>query len=401
MYKQILKNPIVLKLSFVQFLIYFGSWFSMVAIYTMVLNFKVPPVQNSLVATMFYLPAMLGVINGAVVDKFELKKFMSFVIAFELVFTSLFLSITSREQVYLLMFFIFLRTTCSFLFFTAQMSLFPTITKDDKQLQTVNELHSIIWSVTFALGMSLGGIVVKLIGVYHTIMIDIGLFAIALLIFLSIKLPKTKKQLHSIKKLIVDGFFYITRHKTLPFLILLHSSVALTSFDTIVNLLTDSYYKNIIAISLSIGFINGARAFGLMIGPFFLSKLVSKQNLYLLLFTQGAVIMIWSFFQKDFYASLFFIFFIGFFTTTLWSFTYTLIQKNTKKRYLGRVVAYNDMVFMFVTVMINFLSGYLYQKGISLGSWSFTLGVGFLIFGLVSYRKFSISYFYKSTNPLD
>ena len=382
MYKKLLKNQTILKLSIVQFLVYFGSWFSSVAIYTMVLKFQATPIENALIATMFYLPALLGFINGAIVDKFELKKFMLMILFFEMLFTSCFLMIKDYSQIYILMLIVFLRATCSFLFFASQMSLFPHITKDENELKGVNELHSIIWSVTFALGMSLGGVFVKLFGIYNTITIDIILFFISIIIFKTITLKPIKKEYQSLFKLIKDGFFYLKNHKTLLSLIFLHSSVALTSFDTIVNLLTDTYYKNIIAISLSIGFLNGIRALGLMIGPFIIGKYINKKNLHIFFSLQGAVIIAWSFFEKEFYISLIFMFFIGFLTTTLWSFTYTLIQTATDKNYLGRVVAYNDMIFMSVTISINFFSGYLFEKGIPMPFITAFLGVGFIFFAI-------------------
>ncbi len=388
MYRDILKNPIIIKLSIVQFLVYFGAWFSSVAIYTMVLNFGATPIENALVASSFYLPAILGVINGAVVDKFNLKTFMSFVLVFEMFFTTLFLTITDYSQIYILIGFIFLRALCSFLFFASQMSLFPLITKDDIELQKVNELHSIIWSFTFASGMSLGGLFVKFFGVYNTIKVDIFLFILAIAIFSTIKLKLKKKEHQTLKSLIVDGFIYLKNHKTLLSLIFLHSSIALTSFDTIVNLLTDNYYKSIIAISLSIGFLNGVRAVGLMIGPIFISKLINRDNLHIFLALQGIIIIVWSFFEKSFYLSLLFMFLIGFLTTTLWSYTFTLVQTNTKKDYLGRVVAYSDMIFMSVTVAINFLSGYLFEKNVGLEVITSSLGIGFLLFSIYYYRLF-------------
>ncbi len=357
----------------------------------MVLKFGATPTQNALIATMFYLPAILGFINGAVVDKFNLKIFMTIVLVFEMLFTTLFLTVTNYSQIYLLMGFVFLRAWCSFLFFASQMALFPLITKDEDELQKVNELHSVIWSFTFAAGMSLGGVFVKIFGIYNTVKIDILFFAIAISIFVSTKINLEKKESHSIKKLLVDGFFYLKNNKTLLSLIFLHSSVALTSFDTIVNLLTDSYYKNIIAISLSIGFLNGTRAFGLMSGPFFISKLVNKNNLHLLLAAEGVIIIIWSFFQKDFYISLLFMFLIGFLTTTLWSYTFTLIQTHTEKKYLGRVVSYSDMLFMSITVIINFLSGWLVDRGIGLEVVTSCLGIGFLLF-VIYYKRVVIHF---------
>ena len=168
---------------------------------------------------------------------------------------------------------------------------------------------------------------------------------------------------------------------------LLHSSVALTSFDTIINLLTDINYKNIIAIPLAIGFLNGTRAFALMIGPLFVSKYVNKLNLHIFLSLQGFIIIIWGFLEKDFYLSLAWMLALGFLTTTLWSYTYTMLQTKTKKEYLGRVVAYNDTIFMSVGIAVSYFSGYFYQIGFSLRSIIITLGVLFILFGYYYYKK--------------
>jgi len=205
MYLKLLKNPIFLKLAIIQLLVYFGSFFTSVAIYTLAINFKVSPTQNALIVIMFTLPGVFGVINGAIVDKYNLKNLMRIILIFELIFTSLFLTITSVEQLYLLMLFIFLRTLCSFLFFTSQMSLFPQITKNSKELKTINELHSIIWSTTFAIGMSLGGIFVKYFGIYNTIKLDILLFLVAIILFFSIDIKLKPKRNRKITHLIISG----------------------------------------------------------------------------------------------------------------------------------------------------------------------------------------------------
>ena len=387
MYLKLLKNPLFLKLSIVQLLVYFGSFFTSVAIYTLVLEFKVTPIQNALIVASFSIPGLFGVINGSLVDKFNLQSFMRICLIFEILFTSLFLTITSPSQIYLLMIFIIFRMSFAFLFFTSQMSLFPQIAKDENDLKTINELHSIIWSSTYAVGMSLGGIVVNYFGVYNTIKIDILLFIVAITLFFTLKFNLKQKRKRKLKHLIIGGFRYLMKNPLLFKLMILHSSVALTSFDTIINLLTDINYKNIIAIPLAIGFLNGTRAFSLMIGPLFVSKYINRSNLHLFLSLQGILIIIWSFLKENFYLSLIWMLALGFLTTTLWSYTYTLLQTKTKKEYLGRVVAYNDTVFMSVGIAVSYFSGYFYQKGFSLHSIITSLGVSFIIFGYYYYKK--------------
>ncbi len=382
MYLKILQKSIFLKLAIIQFLIYFGSFFTSVAIYTMIINFKVTPTQNAIIVATFSAPALLGFFTGSIVDKFNLIKFMKIILTLEIFFTSLLLTITSITDFYLLVIFIFFRMLCAFLFFTAQMSLFPLIAYDKEELKSLNELHSVIWSATFALGMSVGGIFVNSVGVYNTIKIDITLFIIAFFIFNTLHFhlkPKAKMKLFI---LIKDGFNYLKSNKKLLSLMIIHGSIALTSFDTIVNLLTQNYYKYIIAIPLSIGFINGFRAFALMIGPIFVSKYVNTKNLHLFLTMQALFIIIWALIQHNFYLSLAWMFVLGFLTTTLWSFTYTLIQTNCDKNYLGRVVAYNDTIFMTISIAVSFFSGYMYEKGISLKFITMILGLLFIFFAI-------------------
>ena len=387
MYLKLLKNPLFLKLSIVQLLVYFGSFFTSVAIYTLVLNFKATPIQTALIVASFSIPGLFGVINGSLVDKFNLQTFMRVCLIFEMFFTTLFLTITNPSQIYLLMIFIIFRMSMAFLFFTSQMSVFPQIAKDIDELKTLNELHSIIWSSTYAIGMSLGGLVVHYFGIYNTIKIDILLFIIAVTIFFSIKFNIKQKRKRKLSHLIVGGFRYLKKNSLLLKLMFLHSSVALTSFDTIINLLTDINYKNIIAIPLAIGFLNGTRAFALMIGPLIVSKYVNKDNLHLFLALQGGIIIIWNFLETNFYLSLVWMLALGLLSTTLWSYTYTMLQTKTKKEYLGRVVAYNDTVFMSVGISVSYLSGFFYQKGFSIQSIITSLGVLFILFGYYYYKK--------------
>ena len=380
MYRKILQNPLVFRLSLVQLFAYFGAWFSNVAIYTMILEFGVDAITNALVVSMYALPALLAPLSGAIVDKFQFKKFMLLMLLIELVMTLFYLTIVDISQVGLLMFFIFVRMTAASLFFQSEMSLLPQVV-DAEALKAVNELHSIIWSVTFALGMALGGFAVDRLGIKTTIMIDVGLFVVAIMIFASIKLEVHKESTQSISTLMKEGYRYIKGHRALLHLIMIHSVVALTSFDALVNLLTDVSYKYVIAIPFAIGWLNAMRALGLMVGPFLIGNRVNHTNLHLIFFLQGVMIVLWALVEKHFYMSLVMMFFIGFFTTTLWSYTYTLIQQHTESKYLGRVVAYNDMIFMMVSVMVTMCIGVAYEMGVSLRFITLMIGVGFVLGG--------------------
>ena len=91
--------------------------------------------------------------------------------------------------------------------------------------------------------------------------------------------------------------------------------------------------------------------------------------------------MAWGVLQYDFYLSFIGIFFCGLFTTSLWSYTYTLLQYETDEAFYGRVIAYNDMVFMGMCTLVSFMIGALFEWGAPL--WAITSGLGllFIFFG--------------------
>lgn len=386
MYSGIFQNPTIRLLSLVQLIAYFGAWFSNVAIYTLILQFGVSPIVNALVVAMYALPAIiLAPMSGAIVDKLPFKKFMLTLLGVELTMTLCYLLITDITDVWLLMLLIFIRMSAASLFFTAEMSLLPQVVKGE-DLKRANELHSIIWSVTFAMGMALGGLATDWVGPHRVFLIDAALFLVAMIIFSKIALEVVPKPHEKILSMIKDGFHYIRKHHIVLHLMLLHSAVALTSIDALVNLLTDFHYKYVIAIPLAIGWINGLRAVALMIGPFVIGKMINAQNLYKLLLLQGIAYIGWAFVQKDFYLSLVSMLFVGFFTTTLWSYTYTLIQEHTEQRFLGRIVAYNDMIFMTVSIITTLFIGTAFKIGLPLWAITVVIGFGFVAASIYAYR---------------
>jgi MFS family permease len=391
MYGKILKNPLILKLSIVQFIAYFGSWFSHVAIYTLIIRFELDPITGAFIVAMYSLPAIiLAPFSGAIVDKLPFKKFMIFLMSIELITTLMYLLITTPQDVYLLMLLIFIRMSAASLFFTTEMTLLPNILfKED--LQRANELHSIIWSVTFALGMALGGVAVDIFDIKTVFIIDALLFLIAIVTLLGVKIDIKKSISEDIFRLIKSGFIYLKDNRLLLKLILLHSIVGFITFDTLVNLLTDFHYKYIISVPLAIGWINAIRATALLIGPLLIGKLVNSKNLEYFLYLQGVFIILWAFIQDNFYLSLFGMFFVGFFTTTLWSYTYTLLQTNTQSQYLGRVIAYNDMFFMIICVSTTIFIGYMAKLGVALWIITMVLGSLFILSGLY-YKRFQSRY---------
>lgn len=374
------EHKIIRDLSLVQFIAYFGAWFSNVAIYTMLVDFGSTEFAISIVTAMHFLPAVLiAPFSGAIIDRVKIKPLMVSLLVTELIMTILFLTIDNKEQIWLLMILIFIRMSAASMFFSTEMSLLAKLL-NGKPLQMANEIHSIIWSFTYAVGMAISGFIVNSYGVKTAFIIDATIFAIALVVFIRIDfVVKASITTDKIFQLIKDGFIYIKNDKIMLHLIFLHSCVGLTSFDALITILAKNEYKYIISVPLAIGISNAARAVALMFGPMIISKYVTKENLHYLLIFQGIAIILWGLMQENFYISLIALFIVGLSTTTLWSFTYALLQDKCDEKYIGRVISYNDMFFMISCITTTLFIG-LMASLTSVDIITILLGVGFLAF---------------------
>ena len=377
-YLDTLKHPVIRRLSLIQFISYFGTWFSQVAIFSMIVSFGADEITIAVTATMAMLPAViLAPLIGLIIDKIEFKKLMSILLVVEISMTLGFIFINSLEYVWILMILIFIRSSAVSMLFSAEMALFPKLVSGE-MLKNTNEIHSVIWSLCYALGMAVGGLVTYYVGFDMAFAIDALLYTVAVLLLIGLKMSIERiTHTESNFEMLKSGFNYLKSQKKILHLILLHASIGLTSFDALITLLADFEYKSLIAVPLAIGWMNATRALGLMIGPFFISKIISKENLHYFFILQGLAIILWSQLEYNFYFALVGLFITGFFITTLWSYTYLLIQEETDSKYMGRVISYNDMFFMLSNVATALFIGYASKWGLSLEGITLTLGLGF------------------------
>jgi MFS family permease len=391
-YWDVLKHPIIARLTIIQFISYFGTWFSQVAIASMMLEYGASELAIAYIFMMLMLPAIvLAPISGWIIDKVSFKKLMGTLLLVEISMTLLFMTINSLDDINTLMLFIFMRSAAASILFAAEMALFPKILKGEI-LKKTNEIHSIVWSLCFAAGMALGGLVTYYFGYDITFLIDVTLYCIAFILLLGLQLSlEPIKHTESALKMMQSGFVYLKNHKKLMHLILLHASIGFTSFDTLVTLLADLHYKYIVAIPLAIGWINASRALALSIGPFLFSRFINTSNLHFFFFLQGLSIILWAFIQHDFIYALLGIILTGFLSTSLWSYTYYLLQQEIELKFLGRVIAYNDMVFMIFNIVVTLFVGYAAKMGMELKYITIIMGCGFIATALY-YKWFNKTY---------
>ncbi|MBD3807273.1 MAG: MFS transporter [Epsilonproteobacteria bacterium] len=378
-YSQIFKNQITRGLTTIQFLSYFGTVFSHVAIASLLVKLGAGADMIALVFIAILLPSLvLAPVNGYIIDRFEFKKLILALLVVEMSMTICFMFVDTLEYVWLLWSFLFIRSIAGTLIFTAEMSYLPKIISGDT-LKEANEVHSIIWSSTFAFGMALGGLSTYYFGYIGTFMIDFSFYVIAFFVMLKLPIEIIQNKAQSAWSATKEVFGYIKANPKIVHIMIFHSSVGLTVFDTIVTLLAKTEYKYIIAVPLAIGWINFSRALALMIGPFVFGKYVKMNNLWAVMIFQGITIVVWAYLQYDFHFSLIAMFFVGLFTTPIWSFTYYMLQQNTDEEFLGRVISYNDMVFMAVSVGMTYAIGKMASAGAALSHISMMIGAIFFL----------------------
>lgn len=384
-YGEIFKNPVTRGLTTIQFLSYFGTVFSHVAIASLLVKLGAGADMIAMIFIAILLPSLvLAPVNGYIIDRFEFKKLILILLIIEMSMTICFMFVDTLEYVWLLWSFLFIRSIAGTIIFTAEMSYLPKVISGE-MLKAANEVHSIIWSSTFAFGMALGGLSTYYFGYIGTFIIDFSFYVIAFFVMFKLPIVVIRNKAQSAWSATKEVFGYIRANPKTVHIMILHSSVGLTVFDTIVTLLAKNEYKYIIAVPLAIGWINFSRALALILGPLVFGKHIKMNNLWAVMIFQGITIIIWAYLQYDFTLSLVSMFFVGLFTTSIWSFTYYMLQQNTDEEFLGRVISYNDMVFMFVSVGMTYAIGKMANAGVALNYISMIIGA---IFFLVAFYAF-------------
>lgn len=373
-------------LCIVQTICYFGAWFSHTGIFTMLINLNAPIWAISICAAMAYIPCvLLAPFSGILVDKFSPKPMLVIMMIIETITIFMLIFINSIDMLWLLLIIIFIRMGVGGIYFQVEMSLLPKILKN-QNLKLANEIHSIIWACSYTFGMAGSGVYIYLFGVKSAFIFDFVLYIISFYFLNQLILPRVDKTI--IKPaftMFKNGIIYLKNNKLVIHLIILHSFVGITSYDALIALLADYKYCEIFSISLIIGFMNAARAFSLIIGPTLLSRFINNKTIVYIYFGQGFGIIAWAFLQFNFYLGFIGLLCAGFFTSTLWSYTYTLVQKNCAEQFYGRVIAYNDMAILLVSAIFSIFVGFMFKSSFSLEIITIIMGSMFFIGGFYYY----------------
>ena len=373
-------------LSTVQLMCYFGVWFSHTGIFTLLITLDAPVWALTLSAAMAFIPGVvIAPFSGILVDKFSPKPMLVIMMAVETVSVFMLVFINSLDYLWLLLLIIFIRNGVGGMYFQVEMSVLPKILNKES-LKLANEIHSIIWAVSYTAGMGLAGVYIHFFGIKSAFLLDGMLYIFSFFFLYFLNLQGLKPELiERPLKMLKNGLIYLKENRLIVHLIFLHAFVGITAYDALIALLADYKYANLLSASLIIGLLNASRSVSLMFAPALLSKFINKNTLVHVYIGQGLGIIIWALSLQNFYLALVGIVFAGFCTSSLWSYTYTLLQQNCQKEFYGRVIAYNDMVFLGFSALISFAIGLLFELGLSVEMITAFMGSLFFV-GAIYYR---------------
>ncbi|CUU76386.1 putative integral membrane protein [Campylobacter hyointestinalis subsp. hyointestinalis] len=367
-------------LTSIQMICYFGMWFSHTGIFTLLIDLKAPVWALTLAAAMAFIPnVFLAPINGIIIDKFNPKPMMIFLMFIETVSVLMLVFIDDLSLLWLLFVLIFVRMGVGVTYFQTEMSLLPNLLSK-KNLKLANEIHSIIWAASYTAGMGIAGVFIHCFGVKEAFLFDFALYIFGIFLLTKLNIPnivKTKTQKAFL--MMKEGLKYIKNNPLIVHLILLHSFVGITAYDNLIALMASYQYKEILSASLIIGFMNMTRALSLVVGPIMLSKFINTKTLFWLFIGEFLGIGLWAILQFNYYLGLIGLIAAGFCTSSLWSFTFTMLQNSCDKKFYGRVIAYKDMVYFIISAFVSLAIGAAYELGISLMAITFNMGSAFLI----------------------
>ena len=371
---------------------YFGVWFSHTGIFTLLITLDAPVWALTLSAAMAFIPGVvIAPFSGILVDKFSPKPMLFIMMAVETVSVFMLVFINSLDYLWLLLLIIFVRNGVGGMYFQVEMSVLPKILSKES-LKLANEIHSIIWAVSYTAGMGLAGVYIHFFGIKSAFLLDGMLYIFSFFFLYFLNLQGLKPELiERPLKMLKNGLIYLKENRLIVHLIFLHAFVGITAYDALIALLADYKYANLLSASLIIGLLNASRSLSLMFAPALLSKFINKDTLVYVYIGQGLGIIIWALSLQNFYLALVGIVFAGFCTSSLWSYTYTLLQQNCQKEFYGRVIAYNDMVFLGFSALISFAIGLLFELGLSVEMIAAFMGSLFFI-GAIYYRIVFKSY---------
>lgn len=213
----------------------FGDWFTLIASAALVASLtQSGTAVGGLFVVRMLAPFVVSPIAGVMADQYNRKHLLIATDIFRAIVVLCFLLVHGIDLLWLLYVLTALKLGISGFFFPARNAILPSLV-EKTSLGAATALSSVTWSVMFAFGTAIGGIVAGHFGVYMAFIIDAFSYIISALFISRIQynqpldIDKPAKGFSAVFGQYIDGLAYLRKNVDIFVLVLHKAAVALTS----------------------------------------------------------------------------------------------------------------------------------------------------------------------------
>lgn len=345
-----------------------------------------------------YLPDLLLIFFGPVIDRVNPQKILIISILVQLAVAVIFLLLLNQISFWVIMSLVFISVMASSISYVIEDVLIPQVVEYDK-IVFANSLFSISYKVLDSIFNSFASFLQVAVGFILLVKIDIGIFLLALFILLLLKFRTSNANIENFsfkyyKREVLQGTKFILNNK-----LLFKTSISLTlinffySFQTVVvPIFSIRYFDGPIfyGIFLTIAGLGGI--LGNMLAPIVIKYLKSNQIVGVFLFLNGSSWLV-AIVIKDYTLSLI-LFFVCFMSKGVFNIIFnSLYQQIPTHQLLGRVNTTIDSIISFGMPIGSLVAGTLIDLNIELVL--IAISIPYFLFSYIFYtdnglKEFSI-----------
>lgn len=377
-----------------------GDWFYSVAIFSFLLELTGSAQVVAFAFLMQVLPQVfMSPTAGVINDRISRKKVMIFADVSRVGIVLAMLLVRSAGMLWLLFVLLALETCCYALFEPGRSATIPNIARPE-QIPVANALSAATWSVVFAGGAAIGGLVDVAFGRETVFVLDSLSFVASALFIGRMQFAEPHAQNRPplrIRELfdfspVAEGLRYVGRDRKLLAAMLVKGSVGLMGTNWVI---LPIFGQNIFplrlagvtsqhAATLGMSAMFAARGLGATVGAILGGNFagVNRRRLYwiiLVSFLMGAL----GYLALGAAGSLVFAVLTVVFSHTggsaAWTASTTLLQAMTEDRYRGRVFSAEFALYMLALAISSFLAGQFLDHGVSARTLAVGTGIAMLL----------------------
>lgn len=262
-----------------------GDWLTYVAVSVLALETGTGAIAVAMVLLAHQLPqALLSPYAGAIADRFDRKKVMLFSATSQAILTAAMAVAAVFGALLMVQLLLTLRMAMVAFFDTAENASVPRLVDRD-ELELANSFSAGTWSVMFALGVALGGVLVAMVGPIAAIAIDAGTFMLSAFLLAGLPPIPPEHDRHSAGKArglageLLDAWRFAEARPAILTALFAKSPVAFAGGAAWIYLVESSTHWALLgAGAITLGALHAVRGIGTGVGPVIALMMESKKQ---------------------------------------------------------------------------------------------------------------------------